>query len=115
MSKTVLWYVCHVIENSTLKSNVHGMKLSNCPHLVFDDNSDSATNPFKYNTIGRSNPFSSSDGANGATANGNASTNPFLTDVVNGNSTAEHHRDVVDNYVSTLTTFQTFISLGAKI
>ena len=28
MSKTVLWYVCHFIENSTLKSNVHGMKLS---------------------------------------------------------------------------------------
>jgi len=62
------------------------------------NSSDSATNPFKYNTIGRSNPFSSSDGANGASTNGNTSTNPFLTDVVNGNSTAEHHRDVVDNH-----------------
>ena len=97
---------------SKIKYLHYSMKFSYCPHLFFDDNSDSATNPFKYNTIGRSNPFSSSDGANGATTNGNTSTNPFLTDVVNGNSTAEHHRDVVDNHVSTLTTF---ISLGAKI
>ena len=46
------------------------------------------TNPFKYNTIGRSNPFSSSD------APSTGSTNPFLNDVMNGNS------DVVDSNVS---------------